>query len=189
MLPAGQGHSPSRRSTTAPGSSTSGPGSRSPGDTCANLRAGATSSHRHGGSVIRIADEVREARAVVALETTIVAHGFPPGEGVEVGLESERRFEGPVRFRRRSAFSTARFGSVWLRRSSNGSRRRPARSARGIWPRASPPGRPARRRWAGRSPPRGRQASASWALAESAASIAAIGSTSRPTSSSWLALR
>jgi pseudouridylate synthase len=29
--------------------------------------------------------------AVVALETTLVAHGFPPGEGVEVGLESERR--------------------------------------------------------------------------------------------------
>src|SRR5581483_6511491 len=31
------------------------------------------------------------ARAVVALETTLVAHGFPPGEGVEVGLESERQ--------------------------------------------------------------------------------------------------
>lgn len=41
--------------------------------------------------MIRIADEVREAAAVVALETTIVAHGFPPGEGIEVGLESERR--------------------------------------------------------------------------------------------------
>ena len=41
--------------------------------------------------MIRIADEVREARAVVALETTLVAHGFPPGEGVEVGLESERQ--------------------------------------------------------------------------------------------------
>jgi pseudouridine-5'-phosphate glycosidase len=27
----------------------------------------------------------------VALETTLVAHGFPPGDGVEVGLESERR--------------------------------------------------------------------------------------------------
>jgi pseudouridine-5'-phosphate glycosidase len=39
--------------------------------------------------VIRIADEVREATAVVALETTLVAHGFPPGEGVEVGLASE----------------------------------------------------------------------------------------------------
>ena len=43
----------------------------------------------HGS--IRIAEEVREARAVVALETTLVAHGFPPGEGVEVGLESERQ--------------------------------------------------------------------------------------------------
>jgi len=41
--------------------------------------------------VIRVADEVRESGAVVALETTLVAHGFPPGEGVEVGLESERQ--------------------------------------------------------------------------------------------------
>jgi pseudouridine-5'-phosphate glycosidase len=41
--------------------------------------------------VIRISDEVREADAVVALETTIVAHGFPAGEGVAVGLESEQR--------------------------------------------------------------------------------------------------
>ena len=43
--------------------------------------------------MIRLADEVREALAaggaVVALETTLVAHGFPPGEGVAVGLESE----------------------------------------------------------------------------------------------------
>jgi pseudouridine-5'-phosphate glycosidase len=42
--------------------------------------------------VIRVADEVRESPArAVALETTLVAHGFPPGEGVEVGLESERQ--------------------------------------------------------------------------------------------------
>jgi pseudouridine-5'-phosphate glycosidase len=45
--------------------------------------------------VIRLADEVRDALAtggaVVALETTLVAHGFPAGEGVEVGLESERQ--------------------------------------------------------------------------------------------------
>jgi len=45
--------------------------------------------------VIRLAEEVREALtrggAVVALETTLVAHGFPPGEGVEVGLEAERQ--------------------------------------------------------------------------------------------------
>ena len=42
--------------------------------------------------MIRVADEVRESLAhAVALETTLVAHGFPPGEGVEVGLESERQ--------------------------------------------------------------------------------------------------
>jgi pseudouridylate synthase len=45
--------------------------------------------------VIRVSDEVRGALdaggAVVALETTLVAHGFPPGEGLEVGLESERQ--------------------------------------------------------------------------------------------------
>ena len=45
--------------------------------------------------MIAVADEVRDAlesgQPVVALETTLVAHGFPPGEGVAVGLESERR--------------------------------------------------------------------------------------------------
>jgi pseudouridylate synthase len=41
--------------------------------------------------LIRVADEVREASAAVALETTIVAHGFPEGVGIRVGLESERR--------------------------------------------------------------------------------------------------
>jgi pseudouridine-5'-phosphate glycosidase len=41
--------------------------------------------------VIVVSDEVREADAVVALETTLVAHGFPAGEGVAVGLEAERR--------------------------------------------------------------------------------------------------
>ncbi len=45
--------------------------------------------------VIRLSEEVgdraRRAAAVVALETTLVAHGFPAPEGVEVGLESERR--------------------------------------------------------------------------------------------------
>jgi len=40
--------------------------------------------------VIRIADGVRGASAVVALETTLIAHGFPPGEGIEVGLASEQ---------------------------------------------------------------------------------------------------
>ncbi len=42
-----------------------------------------------------VAPEAAEAlaagRPVVALETTIVAHGFPAGEGLEVGRECERR--------------------------------------------------------------------------------------------------
>jgi pseudouridine-5'-phosphate glycosidase len=41
--------------------------------------------------VIRVSEEMTGAASVVALETTLVAHGFPPGEGVEVGLESEQR--------------------------------------------------------------------------------------------------
>jgi pseudouridine-5'-phosphate glycosidase len=44
--------------------------------------------------LIQLSDEVREAlvarTAVVALETTIVAHGFPAPDGVEVGLAMER---------------------------------------------------------------------------------------------------
>ena len=40
--------------------------------------------------MIVVSEEVREASAVVALETTLIAHGFPGGEGVAVGLESER---------------------------------------------------------------------------------------------------
>jgi pseudouridine-5'-phosphate glycosidase len=38
-----------------------------------------------------VAEALAARRAVVALETTLVAHGFPPGEGAAVGLESERR--------------------------------------------------------------------------------------------------
>jgi len=38
-----------------------------------------------------VAAALAEGRAVVALETTLVAHGFPASEGVAVGLESERR--------------------------------------------------------------------------------------------------
>jgi pseudouridine-5'-phosphate glycosidase len=43
--------------------------------------------------VIRVSEEVQRAlhdgRGVVALETTLIAHGFPPGDGVDVGLASE----------------------------------------------------------------------------------------------------
>jgi len=38
-----------------------------------------------------VEEALRHERAVVALETTIVAHGFPRGEGLAVGLECERR--------------------------------------------------------------------------------------------------
>ena len=45
--------------------------------------------------LVSISSEVQAAldrrQAVVALETTLVAHGFPGGKGVEVALESERR--------------------------------------------------------------------------------------------------
>jgi pseudouridylate synthase len=45
--------------------------------------------------VIRLSDEVEDAlragRPVVALETTLVAHGFPADEGLSVALESEDR--------------------------------------------------------------------------------------------------
>ena len=44
---------------------------------------------------LRISPEVNDAlearNAVVALETTLVSHGFPPGEGAEVAGEAERR--------------------------------------------------------------------------------------------------
>jgi pseudouridine-5'-phosphate glycosidase len=52
--------------------------------------------------LVRIAPEVQQALheggAVVALETTLVAHGFPPGVGVEVGRAAEAavRDEGAV---------------------------------------------------------------------------------------------
>lgn len=36
-----------------------------------------------------VAETLRHRRAVVALETTLVAHGFPAPDGVEVGVESD----------------------------------------------------------------------------------------------------
>ena len=45
--------------------------------------------------LVRVAAEVADAldarRPVVALETTLVSHGFPAGEGADVARESERR--------------------------------------------------------------------------------------------------
>jgi pseudouridine-5'-phosphate glycosidase len=48
--------------------------------------------------LVRISREVQDAlrhrQPVVALETTLVAHGFPQGTGLEVGLEAELRVRG-----------------------------------------------------------------------------------------------
>jgi pseudouridylate synthase len=48
-----------------------------------------------GDALIELGPEVVDAlesgRALVALETTLVAHGFPEGEGLDVALEAERR--------------------------------------------------------------------------------------------------
>src|SRR5205085_9740471 len=56
---------------------------------------GALRGAARGDAVIVLAPEVeaalRDGAPVVALETTLVAHGFPAGDGVAVGLESERR--------------------------------------------------------------------------------------------------
>ena len=45
--------------------------------------------------LVVLSEQVRKAlrhrEPVVALETTLIAHGFPPGDGLQVGLESERR--------------------------------------------------------------------------------------------------
>jgi pseudouridine-5'-phosphate glycosidase len=45
--------------------------------------------------MVEVSEEIRAALAdgdpVVALETTLVAHGFPAGEGLDVGRECERR--------------------------------------------------------------------------------------------------
>ena len=41
-----------------------------------------------------VAGALRQRRPVVALETTLVAHGFPPGQGLAVGQECEERIRG-----------------------------------------------------------------------------------------------
>src|SRR5438128_211986 len=38
-----------------------------------------------------VAAAIRQRQPVVALETTLVAHGFPPPDGVAVAREAERR--------------------------------------------------------------------------------------------------
>jgi len=57
-----------------------------------------------------IATALAEGRPVVALETTLVAHGFPAPEGVEVGLESERLLGELLRGRRDRVVLATKFG-------------------------------------------------------------------------------
>ena len=141
--------------------------------------------------MIELAEEVREALAaggpVVALETTLVAHGFPAPEGVEVALESERRvraagavpatigvLDGAVRVGL-GEDELARFGA----------------EARKCGPRdlaaAAVQGAVGATTVGGTLAVAARPGSASWAPAASAASTAAspILRTSPPTSASW----
>lgn len=57
-------------------------------------RGDAIARFRYVNGLVQLSEEVRtalgERRPVVALETTIVAHGFPQPDGVEVGLAMER---------------------------------------------------------------------------------------------------
>ena len=140
--------------------------------------------------MIGIAEEVAKALAtaggVVALETTLVAHGFPPGEGVAVGLESRAA-------RARGGAVPATIGVLDGGSSSGSTEDELARfdaDARKVGPRDL--GAAARRRApsvrrpsAARSPSAARPASASWRRAASAASTAA--SPSRPDVSADLA--
>lgn len=69
-----------------------------------SVPSGAPASRRHGGldAVVRPSDEVAtalaEGRAVVALESTIISHGMPYPQNLEVGrrLEREVRASGAV---------------------------------------------------------------------------------------------
>ena len=94
----------------------------------------------HRGSPTRWRRRSRPAGAVVALETTLVAHGFPHPEGAEVGRSvGGRRFVRQARSRPPSAWSAAGSASGCRRGRSPGSGR-PARrrgsSAPGTSPRA-----------------------------------------------------
>ena len=99
-----------------------------------------------------LADALAAPAAVVALETTLVAHGFPPGEGVAVGAESERRVReagrgagDDRRARRPRPRRAQRRGARALRRARRG------RSGRATSPRRRRKAPSARRRSAARS--------------------------------------
>ena len=138
--------------------------------------------------LIHVSDEVQtaleEERAVVALETTLVAHGFPAPDGVETGLASEAavRAAGAVPATIGVLDGQIRIGLEQAELERFTPRR--ASSARATSPSARCRARSARRRSAARSRPPPRSGSGSWARAASAASTAAFRRrpTSRPTS-------
>ena len=86
--------------------------------------------------LVRIHPEVRAAlearRPVVALETTLVSHGFPEGEGVAVAAEAERRV--------RAAWAVPATGRRRGRRHPDAASRGTARALRQLA--GSPQGRP-----------------------------------------------
>ena len=138
-------------------------------------------------AVIHVSDEVQQAlrdgRGVVALETTLVAHGFPPGEGVDVGLASEQavRDGGAVPATIGVLDGEIRVGLTEDELARFDAAR--ASSARATWRSPSCRARSARRRSAARSPCAAPPGSASWRPAGSAACTAAgrRRPTSRPT--------
>ena len=106
--------------------------------------------------LIHVSDEVQtaleEERAVVALETTLVAHGFPAPDGVETGLASEAavRAAGAVPATIGVLDGQIRIG-LEREPSWSGSRRARASSAPATSPSAPSRARSARRRSAARS--------------------------------------
>ena len=121
----------------------------------------------------RSREAIRSREPVVALETTLVAHGFPPGEGVAVALESEatsaqsRRVARDRRRPRRQGARRAR-GSRARALHDRRTQGRPAGPGR----LRHPGRRSARRRSEARWPSAARPGSASWPPGASAASTA-----------------
>ena len=138
---------------------------------------------------MRIAPEIAEALAangpVVALETTLVAHGFPTGEGLAVGPSREAavRAAGAIPATIGVLDGEIRVGltAEELTRFDAATHARPGRAT---WPPAPCRARSARRPLAARSPsPRGRDPRDGDRRASAASTAAArMSSTSPPTS-------
>ena len=128
--------------------------------------------------LVAVSEEVREAleqsRPVVALETTLVAHGFPAPDGVEVGLESEAAVRDAGAVPATIEVLDGRIGVGLLPADLKRFTPRPASSGRVRSRPARSRERSARPRSAGRSPSRAPSGSASWGPAASVGCTAAI---------------